>query len=409
MLRLSPFSRRSDALPRRSVLGSVLVAAGIAATSFGITTGGAVGAHGSTADPPSRIYTCRFLQRNSPRCADAWRANPQALYDWMEVNIGNVGGDHRGRIPDGQLCSAGRAKYAAFDVPGDNWPVTNIKRDSNGHTEFVFEATAPHATAYFRYYLTKEGFDPNQPLRWDDLELVHDSGRESAKSVSRFDVNLPDRTGRHILYMIWQRSDSPEAFYSCSDVTIDGNLQPPTTTTTPPPTTAPPSTTAPPTTAPPTTAPPTTALPGDTWSSGAVYVAGDRVIHGGATYVAKWWNRNFPPDTPVRHSWDTPWRLESSPPSTVAATTTTVPATTTTVPATTTTTTVPVTTTTTTTTTTAPPTTTSTAPQWIARKAYSWRDVVQYKGVTYVAKWWSRGFAPDTPVRYSWETPWQRV
>jgi chitin-binding protein len=33
-------------------------------------------------------------------------------------------------------------------------------------------------------------------------------------------VRLPaGKTGRHLIYVIWQRSDSPEAFYSCSDVT----------------------------------------------------------------------------------------------------------------------------------------------------------------------------------------------
>ncbi len=26
------------------------------------------------------------------------------------------------------------------------------------------------------------------------------------------------KSGRHIIYSIWQRSDSPEAFYNCVDV-----------------------------------------------------------------------------------------------------------------------------------------------------------------------------------------------
>ena len=29
---------------------------------------------------------------------------------------------------------------------------------------------------------------------------------------------MPERTGKQLLYAVWQRSDSPEAFYSCSDV-----------------------------------------------------------------------------------------------------------------------------------------------------------------------------------------------
>lgn len=29
---------------------------------------------------------------------------------------------------------------------------------------------------------------------------------------------MPAKSGRHLVYSIWQRSDSPEAFYTCSDV-----------------------------------------------------------------------------------------------------------------------------------------------------------------------------------------------
>ncbi|MFD0344439.1 LAETG motif-containing sortase-dependent surface protein, partial [Streptomyces sp. NPDC127117] len=33
-----------------------------------------------------------------------------------------------------------------------------------------------------------------------------------------FRGSVPARSGRHLIYSIWQRSDSPEAFYTCSDV-----------------------------------------------------------------------------------------------------------------------------------------------------------------------------------------------
>ena len=49
-----------------------------------------------------------------------------------------------------------------------------------------------------------------------------------------WNARLPNKTGRHLIYSIWQRSDSPEAFYNCSDV-VFGSQPPPTTTTTPPP------------------------------------------------------------------------------------------------------------------------------------------------------------------------------
>ena len=35
--------------------------------------------------------------------------------------------------------------------------------------------------------------------------------------------NLPSgKSGKHIIYSVWSRSDSQETFYGCSDVTFDG-------------------------------------------------------------------------------------------------------------------------------------------------------------------------------------------
>ncbi|MFF4084960.1 lytic polysaccharide monooxygenase, partial [Streptomyces sp. NPDC001777] len=60
-----------------------------------------------------------------------------------------------------------------------------------------------------------------KPLKWSDLEAkpfveVADPKMENGDYVFQGDV--PARSGRHLIYSIWQRSDSPEAFYTCSDV-----------------------------------------------------------------------------------------------------------------------------------------------------------------------------------------------
>ncbi|EPY2291176.1 enhancing factor [Clostridium sporogenes] len=47
--------------------------------------------------------------------------------------------------------------------------------------------------------------------------------------------------------------------------------------------------------------------------------------------------------------------------------------------------------------------------QWNSNKSYNAGDKVSYKGKTYKAKWWSQGFAPDTKVQNSWETPWELI
>ena len=185
-------------------------------------------AHGAVESPASRTYACRFLEIDDPMCQLAWGANPQALYDWMEVNLGDVAGRHREQVPDGTLCGAGREKYTAFDVPGP-WPATSMQPDEEGLYPVTFHATAPHEARYFRFYLTREGFDPlTERLDWDDLELVFDSGRVSVHQLVEqphytFRMPLPDREGRAILYLVWQRSDSPEAFYGCSDIMLSAD------------------------------------------------------------------------------------------------------------------------------------------------------------------------------------------
>ena len=196
-------------------------------------------------------------------CSQAWDADPQALYDWMEVNIGDANGRHQELIPDGELCSAGRDKYAAFDRPGD-WPLTRLQSNASGQYDVVYTSTAPHATAYYRLLLTKPGFDARtDTLRWADLEQVYDSGPLPAAPQNRFSVALPARNEPAILYTIWQRSDSPEAFYACSDVTIaGGGAAPPAGPPVTPPTTTPPATTVPPSEpSEPPTAPPATTVP----------------------------------------------------------------------------------------------------------------------------------------------------
>jgi len=176
-------------------------------------------AHGGLVSPPTRTYVCRFLEPHAKQCEKAWGANPQALYDWMEVNISNAAGRHRALIPDGTLCAAGRDKYGAFDAATDAWPSTPV---TAGPTTMSYTSTAPHNTSYYRLYITREGFDVTQPLRWDDLEPLYDSGPLPLAAHNTFPVTLPARTGHHIIYLVWQRSDSQEAFYGCSDVVFPG-------------------------------------------------------------------------------------------------------------------------------------------------------------------------------------------
>jgi chitin-binding protein len=84
-----------------------------------------------------------------------------------------------------------------------------------------YVSTIPH-TGTFRLYLTKPGYDPTKPLTWSDLpEKPFAEVTDPALTNGAYRINaaLPsDRTGRHVLYTIWQNSSTPDTYYSCSDV-----------------------------------------------------------------------------------------------------------------------------------------------------------------------------------------------
>lgn len=184
-------------------------------------------AHGSMGDPVSRVAQCYAEGPENPKSAACRAAvaagGTQALYDWNGIRIGDANGQHQTLIPDGRLCSANNDEFKGLDLARADWPATSV---SSGSYTFKYRVTAPHKGT-FKVYLTKSGYDPSQPLAWADLDLEHPVATATDPVASggfyTFSGTLPQRSGRQLLYAIWQRSDSPEAFYSCSDVSFGGS------------------------------------------------------------------------------------------------------------------------------------------------------------------------------------------
>lgn len=216
-----------------SLATAALVAVGIVAAA-----GQPAAAHGAEVFPGSRQYLCWVdaqtpngqLDPGNPACADALaESGPNAYYNWFGNLDSNGAGRTEGYIPDGTICSGGdRGPYdfSAFNAPRTDWPTTHLTAGAT--YEFQHNNWAEHP-GRFDVYVTKEGFDPTQPLAWADLELVDsvtdppDTGGPGGDNYYYWDVTLPDdRTGRHVVFTHWVRSDSSENFYSCSDVEFDG-------------------------------------------------------------------------------------------------------------------------------------------------------------------------------------------
>ncbi|MEV1288562.1 lytic polysaccharide monooxygenase [Micromonospora sp. NPDC049679] len=181
-------------------------------------------AHGAMTNPVSRASACASAQHSaSPACVAAVAAGSgQPLDDWDNLRIANVRGRDREVVPDGQLCSGGLDRFAGLDLARGDWPVTRLR--AGARFTFSYGITIPHRGA-FRLYVTKDGYDPGRPLRWSDLDsrpfltATDPPLRSGAYAISGA---LPARTGRHVIYTIWQNSETPDTYYSCSDVLLTG-------------------------------------------------------------------------------------------------------------------------------------------------------------------------------------------
>ncbi|HEY0002457.1 MAG TPA: lytic polysaccharide monooxygenase, partial [Actinoplanes sp.] len=126
--------------------------------------------------------------------------------------------DDRKFVPDGQLCSGGIGNFRGLDLARDDFPATKV---SGGQTlQIRYRTTIPHQGT-FRVYLTRSAYDPEVALTWDDLgskPLVEVTDPPVRDGAYRFSAKLPQRTGRQILYVVWQTSSTPDTYYSCSDL-----------------------------------------------------------------------------------------------------------------------------------------------------------------------------------------------
>lgn len=218
-----PAPRRRRCLPVTAT-ALVLASAGLSA----VLGGGSAAAHGSMQNPLSRVEGCYLEGAESPRSAACKAAvaagGTAALYDWMSLRIGDAAGRHRQLIPDGKLCSAGDPMFRGMDLPRADWPATNLTAGAD--FTFRYRATAPHRGT-FQLFLTNASYDPSKPLTWANLDpqpFLTVTDPKLADGSYVLPGRIPaGRTGRQLVYAIWQRSDSPEAFYSCSDVVFDGS------------------------------------------------------------------------------------------------------------------------------------------------------------------------------------------
>jgi chitin-binding protein len=208
------------------IISRLAAAAGVL-TLAGLLPALPAAAHGAPTTPISRTTACASdgvggasggTRSGSAACKAARAANGGRFGAFDNLRLPGVDGNDRKAVPDGKLCSAGVANFRGLDLARDDFPATTVR---GGETLRIrYRTTIPHAGT-FRVYLTKAGYDPLRKLTWDDLgskpiaTIKDPPVRDGSYAMS---AKLPDRTGRHLLYIVWQNSSTPDTYYSCSDL-----------------------------------------------------------------------------------------------------------------------------------------------------------------------------------------------
>lgn len=209
-------------MPRMTAYRTVLTATAAAPLLLTVWAAGPAQAHGAPTDPVSRAYACSpdgGDRAGTAACRAAIAANGSSFAAWDNLRIANVNGRDRQTVPDGELCSGGLPAYKGLDLTRTDWPSTRLTPGAS--MTMTYASTIPH-TGTFKMFLTKPGYDPSKPLTWSDLPsqpFAEVKDPALTGGAYRLRAKLPaDRTGRHVLYTIWQNSSTPDTYYSCSDV-----------------------------------------------------------------------------------------------------------------------------------------------------------------------------------------------
>jgi predicted carbohydrate-binding protein with CBM5 and CBM33 domain len=205
---------------------ALAVLAVFATVFLAVAPGTPAAAHGALSTPMSRATACAAdgPHVQSDVCKAAIAADGGAAVDWANIRVPNVDGKDREKIPDGKLCSGGLPQFQGLDLPRGDWPTTTLP--SGGNFTFSYKSTIAHKGS-FRLYLTRDGWSPTQAPRWGDLGAtpfltVKDPPLKNG--AYQFGGRIPaGRSGRQLVLAIWQTSNSPDTYYSCADVVLNGS------------------------------------------------------------------------------------------------------------------------------------------------------------------------------------------
>jgi chitin-binding protein len=133
--------------------------------------------------------------------------------------------------PDGRIASGGSEPDAAVLDEVRDWPKVDLR--SGAEVPFQWSFGMKHKTRRYNYFVTKEGWDPAAPLSRAQFEPAPFATYKPHGDIPFWQmpdpskdpdlgrphtIQLPERSGYHVILGVWEVADTGHAFYQVIDV-----------------------------------------------------------------------------------------------------------------------------------------------------------------------------------------------
>ncbi|WP_266167993.1 N-acetylglucosamine-binding protein GbpA [Dyella subtropica] len=195
-------------------------------------------AHGYISSPKSRAVLCSAIGGNVNTNCGSYQYEPQSIeyhpqnssYHYPSTGAACSGSFVQCGPANGWIASGGNGgSYGGInEQTATRWHKNRI---APGQHTFTWTYTARHPVAYQEFYITKNGWNPNEPLSRDSFELTpiahFDGGNVMPGPSTDRQVTIPaDHSGYHVILATWKVADTPATFYQVIDVDIDNGTPP---------------------------------------------------------------------------------------------------------------------------------------------------------------------------------------